>query len=54
MEKKTKNMKATSESLKAQIAALIKLYRARKSALEKLSKSILEDDDKKQSKSINK
>ena len=46
MEGKTKNTKETSESIKEKLNAMTDLNKKRKSALEKLSKSILEENKK--------
>ena len=47
MEGKTKNTKETPESIKEKLNAMIDLNKKRKSALEKMSKSILENSNKK-------
>jgi len=44
MKEKTKNTKETSENIKAELSALLNLNKKRKSALVKLSKSILEKE----------
>ena len=46
MEEKEKNTGNTSESIKEKLNALFKLNKKRKSALEKMSKSILEEEKK--------
>ncbi len=42
MKEKPKNRKETSENIKTELKALLKLNRKRKAALQKLSKSILD------------
>ena len=44
MRDKTKNIKETSQNIKAELTALLKLNQKRKSALEKLSKSVMENE----------
>ena len=46
MKEKTKTTKKTSENIKAELNALLKLNRKRKLALKKMSKSILEENKK--------
>ena len=46
MEEKTKNSKETSESIKAELNALLNLNKKRKYTLDKLSKSILVKEKK--------
>lgn len=46
MEDETKNTKEISDNLKAELSALLRLNKKRKSALEKMSKSILEEENK--------
>ena len=45
MEDKNRNTKETSENIKAELTALLKLNKKRKAALEKMSKSILNEED---------
>ena len=53
MKEKTKNMKEASENIKEELNALLNLNRKRKSALEKLSKSIIESEQKAEDKKHN-
>lgn len=46
MEDETKNTKEISDNLKAELSALLRLNKKRKSALEKMSKSFLEEENK--------
>ena len=46
MKEKAKKMKETSENIKAELTALLKLNKKRKAALEKLSKSVMENETK--------
>ena len=50
MGSKSKNTKETSESIKSELDILLDLNKKRKAALEKLSKSIQEEDEIKTSK----
>jgi len=56
MKDKKKNMEPKSENIRKELAHLSRLFKARKAALDKMSKSILEDEafDKDQKTPINK